>query len=100
MTNSIINTPEAKRRIKGAFQEISDLKVKMEAGRDTITQIIADFSEEFQIDKKQFRKMANTFHKGNFKEGSKQHEEFEILYETVTGERPDGGDEYNGEDGE
>jgi hypothetical protein len=101
MSSAILTTPEAKRRINGAFRDISDVLIKIEAGRDTIKQIIADFSEEFQIDKKQFRKMAMTYHKGNFGEATKQNEEFEIMYETLTGERAgDPGDSNNGEDDE
>jgi hypothetical protein len=87
MASSIINTPEAKRRIKGAFQDISDIKVKMEAGRDTIKQIVADFAEEFQIEKKVFTKLANAFHKQSFQAEVAERTEFEIIYETITGEK-------------
>jgi S-adenosylmethionine synthetase len=85
-TPTIINSPEAKRRIKGAFQDISDVMVKIEAGRDTIKQIVADFAEEFQIEKKVFAKMAKTFHKQSFQAEVAEKTEFEIIYETVTGE--------------
>lgn len=86
MALAIINTPEAKRKIRSALQDISDVKTKQEAGRDTIKQIIADLSEEYEIDKKQLRKMANVYHKQNFGQATTENRDFEILYETVTGE--------------
>lgn len=100
MALTIINTPEAKRRINGAFQDISDVLTQIEAGKDTIKQIVADFSEEFQIDKGMFRRLANTYHKQNFGDASKKNTDFEILYETVTGEKADGAALVDGDENE
>lgn len=99
-TPTIINSPEAKRRINGALKDISDLYIKIEAARDTIKQIIADFSEEFQIEKKLFTKMAKTYHKDSFSAEVQEKTDFEIIYETITGQRAEAGEQYNGEDGE
>lgn len=99
-TPTIINSPEAKRRINGALKDISDLFIKIEASRDTIKQIIADFSEEFQIEKKIFTKMAKTYHKDSFSTEVAEKTEFEIIYETITGQSSEAAETYNGEDGE
>jgi hypothetical protein len=100
MTLAIINTPEAKRRINGAFQDISDVLTQIEAGRDTIKQIVADYSEEFQIEKAMFKTLANTYHKQNFGDKSKKNTDFEILYETLTGEKADGAELVDGDENE
>lgn len=74
----------SKKKIKDAFQEISDSLTRMAAERDLIKDIIKDLSEEFEIPKKQLNKAARTYHKQNFSTVVAEQEEFEILYETIT----------------
>lgn len=86
MTSSIINTPEAKKRIQTKLTEISASYTRIAAEKDLIKTIVGDISEEFQIEKKFVAKMARTFHKDSFKAEVEEKTEFEILYETITGQ--------------
>jgi S-adenosylmethionine synthetase len=100
MTLAVINTPEAKKRINQKLQEISNSFTRIEAEKDLVKTIVGDIAEEFQIEKKFVNKMARTFHKDSFATEAKEKTEFEIIYETVTGQSAEAGDSYNGEDGE
>jgi hypothetical protein len=86
MTSSIINTPEAKKRINTKLTEISGSFTRIEAEKDLIKTIVGDIAEEFQIEKKFVSKMARTFHKDSFSAEVQEKTEFEILYETITGQ--------------
>jgi hypothetical protein len=87
MTANIIQTPEAQKKIVGKLQEISDSFVRIAAERDLIKQTVEDISEEFQIDKKFVNKMARTYHKDSFAKEVTEKTEFEIIYETITGQK-------------
>lgn len=76
----------SKKRIKKALQEISDSMTRTESERDLIKEIVKDVCEEFQINKKTFRRMAKTYHKRNFSVEVALDQEFETMYETITNE--------------
>lgn len=78
--------PEAKKKIKSAMQEISDSLTRIAAEKDLIKDIVGDICEEYQLNKKIFRKLAVTFHKQNFSKEVADNEEFEAMYEQITGE--------------
>ena len=90
MAANIINTPEAKKKITDAFTEISNSKVRQAAEKDLVKQTIANISEEFDIPKKLVSEMANTFHADSFQNKVAEKTEFEITYEIITGQKPDG----------
>jgi S-adenosylmethionine synthetase len=100
VSNNLINSPEAKKRFNNKLSEISASFTRVEAERDLVKTIVSDLAEEFQIDKKIVNLLARTYHKSDFKEKVAEKTEFEIIYETITGESPEAGDSYNGEDGE
>ena len=75
---------EDKKKIKGALQEASNSLTRIDAERDLVKNIINDTSKNFQIPKKTVKKLINVYHKQNFSEEVASHEEFEVLYETVT----------------
>lgn len=89
MAANIIHTDEAKKKIKDKLQEISYSKTRASGERDLQKNIIGDLAEEFQLDKKMVRKMATAFHNESFKKNVEEQREFEIVYETVTGEKAD-----------
>ena len=71
--------------IKKSLVEISDSYTRMEAEKDLIKDIVTDVCEQYQLSKKTFRKLARTYHKQNFSKEVAEHEEFEEMYETLTG---------------
>lgn len=83
MSNQISN-PADRKAINQALQEISDSLTRIEGERDFIKEAIADTCEKFELDKKIFRKMVKVFHKSTFNEEVAEHEQFEVLYETIT----------------
>lgn len=76
---------EDRKKIRGALDEISNSFTRVEAERDLIKSVINDLNTLFKIPKKTLNKMAKAHHKQNFNEEVATNEEFEELYQTVTG---------------
>jgi hypothetical protein len=85
MTNTVtqISSPEDRKKIKNALQEISDSMTRMEAERDLIKDIIQDVNDNHKLPKKYISKMARIYHKQNFQVTQQETEELEALYITV-----------------
>lgn len=79
-----ISSPEDRKKIKEAVQEISNSMLRMEAERDLIKEIVKEISDNHQIPRKIIAKIAKTFHKQNLTQEVADHEDFVDLYETVT----------------
>lgn len=79
-----ILSPEDRKKIKDAVQEISNSMLRMEAERDLIKEIVKDVSDNHQIPRKIVAKIAKTFHKQNLTQEIADHEDFVEVYETVT----------------
>lgn len=79
-----ISSPEDKKKLKEAIQEISKSMTRIEAERDLIKEILKEQSDQFQIPKKILAKIAKTFHKQNLTQEVEDHEDFVELYEEVT----------------
>jgi Zn-dependent M32 family carboxypeptidase len=79
-----ISSPEDRKKIKEAVQEISNSMLRMEAERDLIKEIVKDVSDNHQIPRKIVAKIAKTFHKQNLTQEIADHEDFVEVYETVT----------------
>lgn len=80
----MITNPADKKAIRDALREISSSLTRIEAERDLIKEAIKNVSENYQIPKKTFRRMAKVYHKQNFNQEIEEHEEFENLYENIT----------------
>lgn len=83
-TFTLPSSPEDRRRIKNAVEEISKSMTRIEAERDLIKETIKDICDNFELPKRAFRKMARTYHKQNFQDEQLAHEEFETMYEELT----------------
>jgi hypothetical protein len=81
-----LNNPADQKKILNAMREVSNSMVRIAAERDLIKDIVNDVSEKFQLDKKIFKKMCNTFHKDNYSENVAEAEEFVSLYEKIVKE--------------
>lgn len=89
MSNVIIpSSPEDRKKIRGALEEISNSLTRIEAERDLIKEILQDVEDKFELPKKYTRKVAKIFHKQNFAEVKTEQEDLETIYETVTGPQP------------
>jgi vacuolar-type H+-ATPase catalytic subunit A/Vma1 len=77
-------TPEQKKELQGAIQEISNSMLRSEAERDLIKEIVKEQSDSLQIPKKIISKIAKTFHKQSLTQEVADHEDFVELYEKVT----------------
>lgn len=85
MSNVIIpSSPEDRKKILGAIQEISNSLTRIEAERDLIKDILQDIEDKFEMPKKYTRKIAKIYHKQNFTEVQQEQSELETIYETVT----------------
>jgi archaellum component FlaC len=84
-TNVVVpSSPEDRRAIKNALQEISNSLTRMEAERDLIKDILQTVQDNQNIPKKYVRKLAKIYHKQNFTEIQQEQDDVETLYETVT----------------
>lgn len=81
---TIPSSPADRKAIYDALREISNSFTRTEAERDLIKEAIENTCENFNLNKKTFRKMARVYHKQNFSQEKEEHEEFETLYEVIT----------------
>jgi len=77
-------TPEQKKDLQNAIQEISNSMIRTEAERDLIKEIVKEQSDTLQIPKKVISKIAKTYHKQNLAQEVADHEDFVELYEKIT----------------
>ena len=76
-------TPEQKKELQGAIQEISNSMLRSEAERDLVKEIVKEQSDKLQIPKKVISKIAKTFHKQNLAQAVAEHNELESLFEAI-----------------
>lgn len=85
MSNIIVpSSPEDRKAIKGAMEEISNAYTRIEAERDFIRDALADLQDKVDIDKKYLRKMSRIFHKQNIVEFTTEAEDIETLYDAIS----------------
>jgi len=68
------------------MDELSASMSRIDGEQDFIKEAIANICEEYEMSKKTFRKLAKVYHKQNFSKEVAEHEEFETMYEQLTGE--------------
>jgi hypothetical protein len=78
-----ISNPKDQEKIRTMLSEISNSYTRISAERDLINETIQALSEDFEIDKKILRKMAQIFHKQNYTEVENEQEELALLYESI-----------------
>lgn len=83
---SLPSDPEKRKAIKKVLQELSDSMTRIDGERDFIKETINAICEDMELSKKTFRRLARTYHKQNFSKEVAEHEEFETMYEQITGE--------------
>lgn len=83
---SLPSDPAARKAIKKCMDELSASMARIDGERDFIKEAISNCCEEYEMNKKTFRKLAKVYHKQNFSKEVAEHEEFETMYEQLTGE--------------
>jgi len=83
---SLPSDPAARKAIKKCMDELSASMTRIDGERDLIKEAINNCCEEYEMNKKTFRKLAKVYHKQNFSREVAEHEEFETMYEQLTGE--------------
>ena len=83
---SLPSDPAARKAIKKCMDELSASMARIDGERDFIIEAIDNICEEYEMSKKTFRKLAKVYHKQNFSKEVAEHEEFETMYEQLTGE--------------
>ena len=83
-TNIIIpSSPEDRKSIKNALDEISNSLTRIGAEKDLIKDILAKVEEDQEIPKKYMRKMAKIYHQQEFALFQQETDDLETLYDTV-----------------
>lgn len=80
----IPSSPADRKAIYDALKEISNSMTRIEGEREYIKEAINNTCDNFNLNKKTFRRMAKVYHKQNFNKEKEEHEEFEAMYETIT----------------
>ena len=84
MRNIIIpSSDEDKKRIRGAFEEISNSYLRMESERGFQKDAIEALAEDVDIPKATLRKAARVFHKQNITSVVTEIEDMEALLESI-----------------
>lgn len=77
------SNPKDRDKLKLAVGEITNCMLFMDKKREEIKEIITAAAEEFEIDKKLIRKVANTMYKHNYADVQAEQEDFELLFEAL-----------------
>ena len=83
---SLPSDPAARKAIKKCMDELSASMARIDGERDFLKEAITNICEEYEMSKKTFRRLAKVYHKQNFSREVAEHEEFETMYEQLTGE--------------
>ena len=83
---SLPSDPAARKAIKKCMDELSASMARIDGERDFIKEAIVNICEEYEMSKKTFRRLAKVYHKQNFSKEVAEQEEFETMYEQLTGE--------------
>jgi len=70
-------------KVRNAVVEVSDALTRAQAERELIREIVKKIHDEEGIDKRVFRKICQTYYKGNFQDETYLNEEFESTFTNV-----------------
>lgn len=80
---NILNDPEKRKRFKTALITITHYLQAIDDQKESIKETVESISEEYGVDKKLVRKLANVMHKHNYSSLQAENRHFELLYETL-----------------
>lgn len=76
-------TPEDKKKLEKAIQEMSNSMTRIDAEKDLIKDIIQETHDSLGVEKKYIRKLATIWHKQNVNEVKTETDEVMELYEEL-----------------
>jgi hypothetical protein len=76
-------TPEDKKKLEKAIQEMSNSMTRIDAEKDLIKDIIQETHDSLGVEKKYIRKLAIIWHKQNVNEVKTETDEVMELYEEL-----------------
>jgi len=76
-------TPEDKKKLEKAIQEMSNSMTRIDAEKDLIKDIIQETHDSLGVEKKYIRKLATIWHKQNVNEVKTETDEIMELYEEL-----------------
>ena len=83
---SLPSDAKSRKAIKDCLLEISNSLTRIEGERDIIKEAINNICEDYDLNKRTFRKLAKTFYKQNFSKEVSEHREYEEMYQQLTNE--------------
>lgn len=78
-----ISSPVDRKKIKDAIIEISDSMTRIAGERDFINEAVKAIADEFELSKKDLKKMARIYYKQSFQTEQAEMAELESLYITI-----------------
>lgn len=76
-------TPEDKKKLEKAIQEMSNSMTRIDAEKDLMKDIIQETHDSLGVEKKYIRKLATIWHKQNVNEVKTETDEVMELYEEL-----------------
>lgn len=83
---NVPSSPADRKAVLDAMKEISASMTRIEGERIFIKEAISDLAKKFELPKKALAKMSKTYHKSSYNQDINEVENFQALYEAVTGE--------------
>jgi len=84
MTDLVVpSSPDDRQKIRSAIEEVSNSMTRIEAEQDHIKAVLTMIEEQYEIPKKQARKLASVYHKQNADEVVSEMNAFETLCEAI-----------------
>lgn len=72
-------TDEEQKELRAEIQRIVDLMVQVKSGQESISSILKDIKDEYEIPSTVARRVANTLYKNNMMEEEEKWEDFKSL---------------------
>lgn len=82
----IPSSPEDRKKIKGAIEEMNNSMTLVDAQREHQKAIVDRIHEELGFNKKIFRRMARDFHRGKTNATIAENEAYELANDAILGE--------------
>jgi hypothetical protein len=78
--------PKKREQLKAMIAEMTHCLSRIDGEREQMKEIASAAAETFGLEKKMINKVARTMYKSNYASLQQENEEFEQLYESITGQ--------------
>lgn len=99
---NIISNAQEKKRLKQAIVEMTHVMQRVDGEKEALSDLVKETALKFSLPAKRIKKLATTMYKQNYSDYLTEHENFEVLYESLfkTGESVGPADEEEEEETE